>query len=50
MSDDVVGREKICLRVTDRAAPVFSPPLDYRCQEHKYPQNTRLFPTLIETP
>lgn len=40
--------EKTLFRVTDRAAPVSPPPLDYRCQGHKWQQNSRPFPTLTE--
>lgn len=40
--------EKIDFRITDLAAPAFSPPLPHRSQEHKYPQNTGVFPTLVK--
>lgn len=40
--------EKIEFRITDLAAPAFSPPLPHRSQEHKYPQNTGVFPTLVK--
>lgn len=49
LNDVSVSPKKTDFKITDRTAPSFAHHLLHRSQEHKYPQSTGLFPTVVKT-